>query len=164
MAERTSPKICEDPRFDNALFGVAHESPRDARLSTLSPLQSASTDSSTHLQNQLSLSILSILCVYIYVRIRSIDFVEGLVSRRDSYGPIVLVSSRTIIRIPELLLRNVTAVVLFHVTHINNSVYTRSFRVSEIIVVRLSRNIQRYSAPFGFNVAGDQTASRLLYS
>lgn len=99
-----------------------------------------------------------------YVRIRSIDFVEGLVSRRDSYGPIVLVSSRTIIRIPELLLRNVTAVVLFHVTHINNSVYTRSFHVSEIIVVRLSRNIQRYSAPFGFNVAGDQTASRLLYS
>lgn len=60
-----------------------------------------------------SLSILSILCVYIYVRIRSIDFVEGLVSRRDGYDPIVLVSSRTIIRIPELLLRNVTAVVLF---------------------------------------------------
>lgn len=109
-----------------------------------------------------SLSILSILCVYIYVRIRSIDFVEGLVSPRDGYGPIVLLSSRTIIR--KLLLRNVTAVVLFHVTHINNSVYTRSFRVSEIIVVRLSRNIQRYSAPFGFNVAGDQTASRLLYS
>lgn len=48
-----------------------------------------------------------------YVRIRSIDFVEGLVSRRDGYGPIVLLSSRTIIRIPELLLRNVTAVVLF---------------------------------------------------
>lgn len=101
------------------------------------------------------------MCIYIYVCIRSIDFVEGLVSRRDGYGPIVLLSSRTIIRI---LLRNVTAVVLFHVTHINNSVYVRSFRVSEIIVVRLSRNIQRYSAPFGFNVAGDQTASRLLYS
>lgn len=75
MAERTSPKICEDPRFDNALFGVAHESrTRDARLSTLSPRDPVaasihpSTDSSTHLENQRYSRL------YIYVRIyKTID-------------------------------------------------------------------------------------------
>lgn len=162
MAERTSPKICEDPRFDNALFGVAHESPRDARLSTLSPLQSASTDSSTHLQNQLSLYSLYSMCIYICTY--TIDrFCRGIsFSARWlwSYCLGFFANNYTDTR----AIRNVTAVVLFRVTHINNSVYVRSFRVSEIIVVRLSRNIQRYSAPFGFNVAGDQTASRLLYS
>lgn len=75
VAERTSPKICEDPRFDNALFGVAHESrTRDARLSTLSPRDPVaasihpSTDSSTHLENQRYSRL------YIYVRIyKTID-------------------------------------------------------------------------------------------
>lgn len=103
VAERTSPKICEDPRFDNALFGVAHESrTRDARLSTLSPRDPVaasihpSTDSSTHLENQRY----SRLYIYMYVYIkRSIDFVEGLVSRRGV--PIVastFFGSRTITR------------------------------------------------------------------
>lgn len=76
VAERTSPKICEDPRFDNALFGVAHESrTRDARLSTLSPRDPVaasihpSTDSSTHSRKPKIFSP-----IYIYVRIyKTID-------------------------------------------------------------------------------------------
>lgn len=128
VAERTSPKICEDPRFDNALFGVAHESPRDARLSTLlagRPCRRFNPLPRIPPRISKTKHILSILSpsIYIYIHAhKTIDrLCRGISSSTWCYAPIVFVAStffgsRTITDSFELLLRNVIAVVLFHAT------------------------------------------------